>query len=74
MRKVALLAAVVLSVSFANTSTSIAAGEVVDLYKLNINSHNFVRDAWMPYAATAKAAAPAKAAKKTKKKKKKGKR
>jgi hypothetical protein len=57
MRKIALLAAVVLSAAYANTSPSHAATDA-ELYNLNKNTHVFLRDAWNPYAATAK---PAKA-------------
>ena len=72
MRKVALLAAIALSVVFANTSTSVAATDT-ELYNLNKNGHDFVRDLWNPYAATAKPAAAPKAAKKAKMAKKKSK-
>ena len=69
MRKIALLAAVVLSAAFANTSTSYAATDA-ELYNLNKNTHLFLRDAWNPYAATAKpAAAPGKKMAKKKSKK-----
>ena len=68
MRKIALLAAVVLSAAFANTSTSYAVTDA-ELYSLNKNTHMFVRDAWNPYAATAKPAAPGKKMAKKKSKK-----
>jgi len=61
MRKVALLAAIALSVAFLNTSTSVAATDA-ELYNLNKNGHDFVRDLWNPYAATSKPAAAPKTA------------
>jgi hypothetical protein len=65
MRKIALLAAVVLSAALANTSTSYAQQGGDAWYNLNKNAHMFVRDAWNPYAATARpAAAPGKRGKK----------
>ena len=70
MRKVALLAAIALSVVFLNTSTSVAATDA-ELYNLNKNGHDFVRDLWNPYAATSKPAAAPKAKKMAKKKGKK---
>jgi hypothetical protein len=70
MRKIALLAAVVLSAAFANPSTSYAQGGDANLNK---NTHLFVRDAMNPYAATAKpAAAPGKKVAKKKGKAKRG--
>jgi hypothetical protein len=68
MRKIALLAAVALSAAFANTSTSFAATDA-EFYSLNKNTHMFLHDAWNPYAATAKPAAPAKKMAKKKSKK-----
>ena len=69
MRKVALLAAVIVAAAFSSTSNvAVAQGQ-----DLNPNTTKFVRDAVNPYAATAKAAAPAKAAKHKKKKSKKSK-
>jgi hypothetical protein len=69
MRKVALLAAVIVAAAFSSTSNvAVAQGQ-----DLNPNTTKFVRDALNPYAATAKPAAPAagkKAAKKAGKKKK----
>jgi len=66
MRKVALLAAVIVAAAFSSTS-NVAEAQGQDL---NPNTTKFVRDAVNPYAATAKAAAPAKAAKHKKKSKK----
>jgi hypothetical protein len=65
MRKVALLAAVVLSAVFANPSSSVAATDE-ELYNLNKNTHLFIKDLWNPYAASATPAAASKAAKKKK--------
>ena len=66
MRKVALLAAVIVAAAFSSTSNvAVAQGQ-----DLNPNTTKFVRDAVNPYAATAKAAAPAKAAMHKKKSKK----
>jgi len=71
MRKVALLAAVLVAAAFSSTSNVAVAQQGQDL---NPNTTKFVRDAVNPYAATATAAAPGKAMKKGKKKKgKKGK-
>ena len=70
MRKAALLAAIALSAVFANTSSSGAMTDA-EWYNLNKNGHNFVRDAWNPYAATSKPAAAPKAKKVAKKKSKK---
>jgi hypothetical protein len=71
MRKVALLAAVLVAAAFSSTSNVAVAQQGQDL---NPNTTKFVRDAVNPYAATATpAAAPGKAAKKGKKKGKKGK-
>jgi hypothetical protein len=67
MRKVALLAAVIVAAAFSSTSNvAVAQGQ-----DLNPNTTKFVRDAFNPYAATAKPAAPAagKKAGKTKSKK-----
>jgi len=67
MRKVALLAAVIVAAAFSSTSNvAVAQGQ-----DLNPNTTKFVRDAVNPYAATAKPAAPAKAAKHKKSKKSK---
>jgi hypothetical protein len=55
MRKVALLAAVIVAAAFSSTSNvAVAQGQ-----DLNPNTTKFVRDAVNPYAATAKPAAPA---------------
>ena len=70
MRKVALLAAVLVAAAFSSTSNVAVAQQGQDL---NPNTTKFVRDAVNPYAATATAAAPAKAMKKGKKKGKKAK-
>jgi hypothetical protein len=67
MRKIALLAALAFAASFMGPSTS-AFAQADPLYSLNKNGFDFVRDAWNPYAASSKAAAPAKAARKGKKK------
>jgi hypothetical protein len=56
MRKVALLAAVIVTAAF-SSNVAVAQGQ-----DLNPNTTKFVRDAINPYAATAKPAAPAKAA------------
>jgi hypothetical protein len=63
MRKIALLTAVVLSAAYANTGTSYAATDA-ELYNLNKNTHLFMRDAWNPYAATARPATGKKIARK----------
>ena len=67
MRKVALLAAVIVAAAFSSTSNvAVAQGQ-----DLNPNTTKFVADALNPYAATATPAAPAmKAHKKMKHKKK----
>ena len=66
MRKVALLAAVIVAAAFSSTSNvAVAQGQ-----DMNPNTTKFLKDAFNPYAASAKPAAPAKA---TKAKKKKGK-
>lgn len=70
MRKVALLAAVLLSAAFANVNTSYAATDE-ELMKLNKSTHDFLRDAWNPYAATSAPAAATKGKKAAKKKSKK---
>jgi hypothetical protein len=70
MRKIALLAAFALSAVFANTSSSNAATDA-ELMNLNKDAHNFIRDAWNPYAATATPAAGPKAKRMAKKKSKK---
>ena len=68
MRKVALLAAVLVAAAFSSTSNvAVAQGQ-----DLNPNTTKFLQDAVNPYAATATpAAAPGKAMKKGKKKSKK---
>jgi len=69
MRKVALLAAVLVAAAFSSTSNvAVAQGQ-----DMNPNTTKFLKDAVNPYAATATPAAPAKAvkAKKGKKKSKK---
>jgi hypothetical protein len=67
MRKVALLAAVIVAAAFSSTSNvAVAQGQ-----DLNPNTTKFVRDAVNPYTATAKPAAPTKAAKHKKHKKSK---
>jgi hypothetical protein len=68
MRKVALLAAVIVAAAFSSTSNvAVAQGQ-----DLNPSTTKFLQDAVNPYAATATpAAAPGKAAKKGKKKSKK---
>ena len=70
MRKVALLAAVIVAAAFSSTSNvAVAQGQ-----DLNPNTTKFLHDAVNPYAATAKPAAPAMKAHKHKAKKhKKGK-
>jgi hypothetical protein len=70
MRKIALLTAFALAVVFANTSSSNAATDA-ELYALNKDAHNFVRDLWNPYAATSAPAAATKGKKVAKKKSKK---
>jgi hypothetical protein len=67
MRKVALLAAVLVAAAFSSTSNvAVAQGQ-----DLNPNTTKFLQDAVNPYVATAKPAAPAmKAHKKMKKAKK----
>jgi hypothetical protein len=57
MRKVALLAAVIVAAAFSSTSNVAVAED------LNPNTTKFVSDALNPYAATATPAASAKAAK-----------
>jgi hypothetical protein len=64
MRKIALLAAVVLSAAF--TSPSFATTDA-ELYALNKNTHSFMKDLWNPYAATATPAGPTKKMAKKKK-------
>ena len=68
MRKVALLAAVLVAAAFSSTSNvAVAQGQ-----DLNPNTTKFLKDAVNPYVASATpAAAPGKAAKKGKKKGKK---
>ncbi len=68
MRKLALLAAVVL-VAALSAQPNVAVAQTVQ--SLNPNTDKLLRDAANPYGATSKAAAPAKAAKKGKKKAKK---
>ena len=66
MRKVALLAAVIVAAAFSSTP-NVAVAQAQDL---NPNTTKFLQDAFNPYAATATPAAPAgKAAKKKKGKK-----
>ena len=67
MRKFALLAALALAASFMGPSTSSFA-QTAPFEELNKNTFSFVRDAWNPYAASSKPAAPAKMARKGKKK------
>ena len=69
MRKVALLAAVVLPALFATNSTSYAAGE--EASDLNKNTTLFLRDLFNPAGMAQPAAAPAAPAKVAKKKKSK---
>src|SRR5258707_15239779 len=64
MRKVALLAAVIVAAAFSSTSNVAVAED------LNANTTKFVADALNPYAATATPAPPAKMAKHKKHKKK----
>jgi hypothetical protein len=65
MRKVALLAAVMVAAAFSSTSNvAVAQGQ-----DLNPNTTKFLQDAVNPYAATAKPAAPAAKAHKHKMKK-----
>lgn len=71
MRKVALLAAVVLSAAFSNISTSYAADE--DIANLNRNTFLFLGDLFNPAATAQPAAAPAPAAEVKVAKKKKSK-
>ena len=52
MRKVALLAAIALSVAFANTSTSLAAKNAARLQCRSKIGNMFVSDLWNPYAVT----------------------
>ena len=67
MRKVALLAAVVVAAAFSSTSNvALAQGQ-----DLNPNTTKFLQDAFNPYAATATPAAPAAGTKAKKKGKKK---
>jgi hypothetical protein len=67
MRKVALLAAVIVAAAFSSTSNvAVAQGQ-----DLNPNTTKFVRDAVNPYAATATPAAPKAAKHKRHKKHKK---
>jgi hypothetical protein len=69
MRKVALLAAVIVAAAFSSTSNvAVAQGQ-----DLNPNTTKFVRDAVNPYAATATPAAPKAAKHKKHKKHKKSK-
>lgn len=69
MRKVALLAAVIVAAAFSSTSNvAVAQGQ-----DLNPNTTKFVRDAVNPYAATATPAAPKAAKHKRHKKHKKSK-
>jgi hypothetical protein len=70
MRKVALLAAVVVAAAFSSTP-NVAVAQAQDM---NPNTTKFLQDAFNPYAATSKPAAPAagkKVAKKAGKKKSK---
>jgi hypothetical protein len=66
MRKVALLAAVMVAAAFSSTS-NVAVAQAQDL---NPSTTKFLHDAVNPYAATMAPAAPAKAAKHKKKSKK----
>jgi len=67
MRKVALLAAVVLSAAFMVAPSSVAAQDA--FFEANKNGFMFVRDVLNPYAASSKPAEGPKAAKAKKKKK-----
>lgn len=66
MRKVALLAAVVLAAAF-SAHSDVALAQATQ--SLNPSTDKLMMDAFNPYAATATPAAPAKAAKGKKKKK-----
>jgi hypothetical protein len=67
MRKVALLAAIVLSAAFMTAPSSVVAQDA--FYEANKNGFMFVRDILNPYAASAKPAETPKVAKARKKKK-----